>query len=202
MSGTQFGEAVCPPPTRCRAESGTQWGQAAAEREWGHSRSAISTKENGTFRGVGVLFEVSQGERGWGGGGGTGTSPGNTESKGRWQGVGESRCPSTRCIISRAGIDLFAFCNHTHTLGLVCERQGMNRMWDYTKGLKRLLIRRQQCRSYLSWVHLFPSSCTLVIWSTPSKNLLWRASSCHCCLLPCDVFGIRFKNRPKSCRGK
>lgn len=33
MSGIHFGEPVCPPPTRCFAESGTQWGQAAAERE-------------------------------------------------------------------------------------------------------------------------------------------------------------------------
>lgn len=32
MSGIHFGEPVCPPPTRY-SESGTQWGQAAAERE-------------------------------------------------------------------------------------------------------------------------------------------------------------------------
>lgn len=64
MSGIHFERASLSSTHTLLSESGTQWGQAAAEREWGHSLSAISTKENGTFRGMGVLFEVSQGEMG------------------------------------------------------------------------------------------------------------------------------------------
>lgn len=178
------------------SESGTQWGQAAAEREWGHSLSAISTKENGTFRGMGVLFEVTQGEMGrpaW-----------VNEIEQVRRGQGGCNCVHV-CTLHNEQSRYIAYLHSViiQTRGQICERYVMGCICDYN------LIRRQQLRSYLSQVHLFHLSCiliTAVIWGILSivleKNLLWSVSTCHCCLMPCDVFVVTFKNRMKSWRGK
>lgn len=91
-------------------------------------------------------------------GGGTGTR------KYREQGeMGESRCTSTHTLHNeQSRYRTYLHAVIIHTWGLVCEIQVMDRMCNYTKGLKRLLIRRQLCRSYLSWVNLFHLSCTLI----------------------------------------